>query len=69
MAPWLTFAYSLIHKYLLNAYDGPCTVPSAGDASWIRQIRISNEVRQSLNKYTISNRTVVMSGIKTNKAA
>lgn len=68
MAPRLTFVYSLIHKYLLNAYDGPSTVPGAGDASWIRQIRISSEVRQSLNKHTIYDTTVVISGIKTNKA-
>lgn len=29
----LAFVYSFIYKYLLSAYDVPCTVQNAGDAS------------------------------------
>lgn len=31
----LAFVYSFIYKYLLSAYDVPCTVQNAEDASQI----------------------------------
>lgn len=35
MALWPAFIYSFIPQYLLNAYDGSCSVLSAGNASRI----------------------------------